>query len=477
MTVRRTLAATALTLSASLAVGAQSVSNVQYVNGFGVPGSTLDVSAGTAFERRLGMFSDLYYDRGRNEWWGLADRGPGGGTLPYETRVERFSLTVNANTGAISDFQVLQTIKFTSQGVPLNGLAPQSPNLNILGNSFDPEGFVVVPGTGNFLVSDEYGPSLYEFDRNGNKVRTFTTPANLIPRNASNVPNFAGDAGNTAGKTNNRGFEGLAISPDGKFAYAMLQSGMLDEGIGNGLYARIVKFDVATGLAVAQYAYKMESNAAGRGTSALVALGNEKFLVLERNNRGVGVGATFATADKLVFQIDLAGATDISSIGIPNGTLPNGVITVQKSGTIINLATNTIAELGNKPPEKMEGLTVGPQLANGAYMLLVGTDNDFSVTQNAAGTQFDVYFNFGLGDPYANSIQCPIGTLVGCFLTSNNNTAATVTSAFTLLPGSLQSYSANINGYVSTVPEPGTVALVGVGLLLVTVTARKRRNS
>ena len=117
-----------------------------------------------------------------------------------------------------------------------------------------------------------------------------TTPANLIPRDAaSGLPNFADDTGNTAGKRTNRGFEGLAVSPDGHYSYAMLQSAMLDEGGGNGVYNRIVKFDNATGQAVAQYAYQMEGSSQGRGISALVALNDHEFLVLERNNRGVGV--------------------------------------------------------------------------------------------------------------------------------------------------------------------------------------------
>jgi hypothetical protein len=155
---------------------------------------------------------------------------------------------------------------------------------NVLGNALDPEGFVINPKNGNFLVADEYGPSVYEFNRSGQLVKTYETPANLIPRNASNVPNFASDTGNVAGRTTNRGFEGLAISPDGKFAYAILQSAMLDEGAGNGTVNRIVKFDTATGKAVAQYAYQLDSAAQGRGTSALVALNDHEFLVLERNN-------------------------------------------------------------------------------------------------------------------------------------------------------------------------------------------------
>jgi hypothetical protein len=163
---------------------------------------------------------------------GAQRSGRGRGTLPYDTRVQRFTIAINPTTGAISNFQVVQTVEFTGPLRTFNGLAP-SPT-NVLGRALDPEGFVVNPKTGRFLVSDEYGPSLYEFNRDGTLARTFTTPA--IPRNGTTgVPNFADDTGNTAGKRTNRGFEGLAISPDGKFTYAMLQSPMLDEGgLGNG---------------------------------------------------------------------------------------------------------------------------------------------------------------------------------------------------------------------------------------------------
>ena len=56
---------------------------------------------------------------------------------------------------------------------------------------------------------------------------------------------------NDAGKRTNRGFEGLAISPDGSYVYAMLQSAMLDEGGSGGQCNRIVKFSTETRLAVA----------------------------------------------------------------------------------------------------------------------------------------------------------------------------------------------------------------------------------
>ena len=415
-----------------------------YQNGLALAGEAVDLSSGTQAERRLGYFSDIYYDPARKQWWGLSDRGPGGGVLQYDTRVQRFEVDISA-LGAISNFRVVQTVKFMQGTQPFNGLAPNP--TSALGRAFDPEGIVINPKNGNFLVSDEYGPSLYEFDRTGQFIRAFNTPAGLVPRNGtSGVANFAGDTGNTAGKRTNRGFEGLAISADGAFAFAMLQSATLNEGGGNGIYNRIVKFDVTTGTAVAQYAYAMERADQGQGISALVSLGNDKFLVLERNNRGIGPGATLATADKVVFQIDLAGALDVSNVALPTSGVFAGA--VKKGAKVMDLAANTLPALGNKSPEKWEGLAVGPQLANGNYVMLVGTDNDYSVTQNATGTQFDVYFRFTDADPFATSIQCPIGSTNTCFFTANN-TPATLSSAYSLLPGVLAAFTAKITAYVS----------------------------
>jgi hypothetical protein len=470
------LTATVASVAIAAPSHAQTVGATQFVNGIAIDATTTDLSTGSAFDRRLGFFSDLYYDQQRGEWWGLSDRGPGGGTLNYETRVQRFTIGVDPTTGQIGGFQVQQTIRFSAGGAPLNGIAPDP--TSVLGNAFDPEGFVVNPVTGTLLVSDEYGPSLYEFGRDGALIRRFTTPANLIPRDgATGLPNFAGDGGNEAGKRTNRGFEGLAISPDGRFAYAMLQSAMLDEGGGNGVFARIVKYDVLTGQAVAQYAYRMDASGQGRGTSALVALGNERFLVLERNNRGVGVGADFATADKRVYQIDLAGATDVSNVTLGATTLPAGVVAVQKGAQVLDLDANTLAALGGKSPEKWEGLAVGPRLADGRYLLLAGTDNDYSVSQNGTGVQFDVWFDFTQPDPYAASIQCPIGQTTGCTFTTGGG-PATLTPAFRLLPGVLHAYAARIDGYVAPLvtPEPATITLSALGLALLGGVARRRRT-
>lgn len=108
-----------------MALAAPGQTAPQYVNSIVIPGKTLDQSGGTGVNTgRFGAFSDLYYIPAKNEWLGLADRGPGGGTISYETRVNRFSLDVNKTTGTISNFQIKQTVLFRNSGISFNGLAP-----------------------------------------------------------------------------------------------------------------------------------------------------------------------------------------------------------------------------------------------------------------------------------------------------------------------------------------------------------------
>jgi len=449
-----------LALSTVLLLGPSPVSwaDPTFVNGLALPGELRD-KAGRSKDR-VGYFSDIYYDLNRDEWWGLSDRGPGGGVLSYGTRVQRFTLDINLATGVISKFKIVETVLFKNKvGEALNGIAPGAAlDASNLGNSFDPEGIVVNPATGTLLVSDEYGPSLYEFERDGTLLLAFKTPESLKPTLADSSYNFNGDG--VIGRRTNRGFEGLAISPDGAYAYAMLQSAMVNEGGSNGFCNRIVKFDTETGTADAQYAYKMEAASQGRGISALVALNDHEFLVLERNNRGIGVGAEATPPNKKVYRIDLNGAADVSNIALTNDNCSTYAVT--KTGPFLDLAANTLPEVGNRVPEKWEGLAIGPRLNNGSYLLLAGTDNDYSVTQNGSGTQFDVYFNFAAAvanpdyDAYVNSIQCPIGEVTGCVFTTGG-APATLTADYKLLPGVLHAYKVpaiDLTGYVPPNAQP-----------------------
>lgn len=476
-----------LTLSVlGMATGAQSAQAFTFVNSISIPGNATDLSSApngnSANTNRLGGFgSDLYYDRDNQVFYGVVDRGPGGGTIPYNTRVDKFTVDIDSNSGGISNFKLLSTILFTDQaGKNFDGLDPLLLNgaANVLGRSLDPEGFALAPN-GNFYVSDEYGPSVKEFTPAGKLVRQFETPANILPKDAQGNPVFSGASSVTVatGRQANRGYEGLAITPDGSKLIAVLQDPLTQEGTPNGRSSRnvrLVVFDAATGKSTAQYVYPLETvaeineripgtkddfatTAQGRniGVSSIVALNDHEFIVLERDNRGVGVDDPTGKApvgSKRTFKIDITGATDVSNISLTGSN--NAIAGVKPVGKSLYFDIQALlAAAGQTIPDKVEGFAIGPKLANGSYSILVASDNDFSVTQNATGLQFDVCTN---GANIALDAPCPAGsTLLPSYL-----------YAFTATAAELGNYVAPTSN--AAVPEPTTMtgmALAGLGSL------------
>ena len=504
---------------ASLAATATVSAQPAFVNGVVIAGDSLDATrVPGANAGRFGQFSDLYFDPARAEWWALSDRGPGGGLIDYATRVQRLQILIDEATGAIVRVKVKETVTLTDphgllappaaavgDPVALNGLNPQFLNGNVaaLGRSFDPEGLVIDPRTGHLIVADEYGPSIYEFSRAGALIGIFQTPDLLLPRPAGTLDFVGGREGSASGsgRQDNRGYEGLAISPDGSRLFAVLQDPLLDEGPHtdatdndgrDGRNVRIVVFDNRPSSAtyrqsVAQYVYPLESQAAIRarilalggtatgsdprqgrniGLSAIVAINDHQFLVLERDNRGIGVDnpagrgpvggpipALGVVGSKRVYKIDIAGATDVSALALPDdGNLAAvGIVPVQKNdaSVFIDLSANTLLPNGNQA-EKWEGLAIGPKLVGGARVIVAGNDNDYSVTQTGAGEQFDVYVNFAgsfarcvLDDPTRCEVDPPATDLV------IDNPVA-LPAGYVLLPGVLHAYrasAADLDGY------------------------------
>ncbi len=489
----------AIAMACGILFAAQSGAAPEFVNGVIIPGNTLDATGQPGANRgRFGFFSDLYYDPEREEWWALSDRGPGGGVIDYATRVQRIEIKLNKTTGAIEKVNIEQTIKLTdpsgllispvnpavAEPRALNGLNPLELNGDTaeLGRSFDPEGIVVDPRTGWLIVSDEYGPSVYVFDRRGRLRKVFETPENLVPKLADGTTrDYVSDrAVLRFGRQDNRGFEGLAITPDGERLVGVLQDPLVNEpGPNNGRDGRnvhIVVFDndrrsPSYGTAIAQYVYQLEKQAdiaariiaaggtatatdprQGRniGLSAIVAINQTEFLVLERDNRGIGVddpAGNNVVGSKRVYKIDISGATDVTDIILPADALPANVLAVSKSLVFIDLAADTVLPNG-KIAEKWEGLAIGPRLKdeNGARVIIAGNDNDYSVTQSGSGTQFDVYVDFN-----GNSVQRDIDQPTRL----NGIEAGPPPAGYTLVPGVLHAYRVPVIDLPGYVPPNG----------------------
>ncbi len=487
--MRHLLAATAVAVLAAMPASAA----ITYAGNLTVAGTATDFNPGTtANDNRLSFGSDLVYDSRSNSFFGISDRGPGGGLVDWAPRVERFTLGFSGN-GAVSNFQLTGTTTFKpSAGQTYSGLRPDlvpGGNSATLGKSLDSEGIVRL-ANGHYLVSDEYGPSVYETRADGTFLRAFTTPSNLIPRQADNTVNYSdgrsvvqpGGTPITTGRQDNRGFEGLTINGAGTKAYAILQDPLVNEGSSNdgrrSPNVRIVEYDIATGAATAQYVYQLEDIASinsripgtgddfsatnqGRsiGASSITWIGGTRFLVIERDNRGVGVDnytGSVPIGSKRVYMIDIAGATDVSAISLAgSNSLPVGVTAVSK--TLFLDVNAALVTAGVTVAEKLEGLAIGPQLAGGGFALVLVTDNDFSVTQSGSGEQFDVC---GPGNTVAIGAGCVTGSLLPTYVYSFAVTGAD---------------AALFDASLFAVPEPATWGLMIAGFGLTGSAMRRRR--
>ena len=150
------------------------------------------------------------------------DRGPLDGAVPFFCRVQKFKIQVRPGEPVPVTAQITGTTLLTDEaGRQLIGAKSafdtEHPERSL---RFDPEG-LRVRGS-RWFISDEYGPAVREFDDSGKLVRRFDVPKRFTIAHPSNEPTEE-NAKNTSGRQANGGMEGLAISPDGKKLFAIMQ--------------------------------------------------------------------------------------------------------------------------------------------------------------------------------------------------------------------------------------------------------------
>ena len=326
-----------------------------------------------------GFGSDISYTGHDDVFIAAPDRGPFDGLtdVPYLDRFYFLHITTDVGAPFPNVSTTLLDTRFLkdTNGETFVGAAGD------FASRLDPEGIRVSPH-GTFYVSDEYGPYLFEFNRQGHLIRRLEVPSKFFISNPNADPTQE-LLGNTAGRQANRGMEGLAISPDGRTLFGIMQNALLqDNGLALpstdrlGLNSRILKMDVLTG-ETHEYVYVLDAINRGQGVCEILAINDHEFLVVERDNRSFLQTPPQAPTRKTIYKIDLTGATDVSgNASLPAGALPAGVTPVSKQ-LFINLLDADL-NLAATIPEKIEGLAWGPDLPDGRHVLYVISDNDLN---------------------------------------------------------------------------------------------------
>ena len=387
----------------------------------------------------LGGFSGLWIDSvdaatGVVTLWANTDRGPnlepvnvdGDAALErpfalpgFQPRIGTFTYNPATNALALTG----QILLRKPDGSALSGL----PNIQGVGAGFaytdeqpcdlfgtplpnDPIGGdlegLVRTADGTIWMCDEYRPALYKFDATGLMLDRF------VPAGSNAFGAVLGTEAFPAvysQRRDNRGFEAIAVWNN--FVYCFVQSPLDNPDVANDANSkasrniRIAKFDTTTNTVVAEYLYVLEGGTSDKlGDACAFAPG--KFLVVERDS-------TLGSASKKkIFEIDLAGATDVSALapaisGI-GGTLDKmtpaqlvaaGITAVSKS-VFVDLAAVGYADYG----DKVEGLAMRDPAT-----IFVINDNDF---------RMPLTFDAATGTFPANPTA--VGTTLGMITFSGN---------------------------------------------------------
>ena len=433
--VPRTRQMALASLSALFLLGAAQAAPTLIARG-SLPGTLSDLSGqsaplenGVPGDRLGGLGSGLAW-AGGHTFLALPDRGPNANawnpavddTSSYIPRFHTLRLTLTATPGAALPFALTPELRDTTllysrtplvygPAVPAantkhryyfsgrsDNFDASASSLNPRNARFDPEGLRVSRDGRSVFISDEYGPYLYEFDReSGRRLRSIPLPdifgiTHLSSQGTTEI------SGNTSGRVANKGMEGLAISPDGQFLFGFVQSPLLQDGGDGGRANRIVKVDLATG-AVQQFAYDnyIAANKKAYNSSEILAINDHELLVLERDGKGLGDDSVAVV--KQLWKVDLAGATDVSAL-----TGAAALLAVAPAKTLfldIRAALNAAGIADTQIPAKLEGIAFGPDVVvDGAtkHTLYLANDNDFLATSPKGLDNPNQFFVFGFDD-------------------------------------------------------------------------------
>jgi Esterase-like activity of phytase len=359
----------------------------------------------TKNEINLGGFSGLYPVPGDTTGkliYTVTDRGPNG-DHPDNDKGKVFlrpdyspsivTVRLNGAVGVAGNATILNVMPLRKpNGDPVNGLpnpclADSEDAYDIFLNPVpsDSDGLDVeglsMDASGNFWVSDEYRPSVAMVSPEGVVLMRLVPEGTLC--GDEQIPTMDILPGVYAKRRANRGFEGVAVTPNG-LVYTVIQRPLQNPNKATGDASRnirLVEINLAAlmgesgGAPIRQFIYQTEVEANGSKQSSvyasdLFALSNDVILVPERST------------DK-IFAIDISEATDITDLEDSDGNL-----VADSTRTIESLSPDELADFGITPVakalvldsmtaldpalEKAEGLAV----VNGRIVLC--QDNDFN---------------------------------------------------------------------------------------------------
>ena len=308
-------------------------------------------------------------------------------TPSYSPSIYRVML-LDDGTFRITDVVTLKD----RNGVPLNGMpnplrtATTETPLDGTGKllmqdlrGIDAEGLVRL-ADGSFWVGEENGPSLAHFTADG-KMMARHVPQGMEADYAGAPYDVIGSLpAILAKREGNRGIEALAVSPDERFLYFIMQNPLANPdsaAFRQARNTRLFKIERATMKVVGEFVYMLDdpqsfrrdpsSKPSDPRISELMAIGLDRLIVLERTEK----------TTKL-YEVQLSSSTDIfGSRWDEASTQP----TLEQSdvGKVGIVPLNKVLRLDTADLPQVVGKTEGMTLLGDGALVLIN-DDDFGIT-------------------------------------------------------------------------------------------------
>nr|WP_261361263.1 esterase-like activity of phytase family protein [Aeoliella straminimaris] len=259
-----------------------------------------------------------------------------------------------------------QLVRFTA-GFDTNGAIQSAVGTSTLafGANLDFEGIAYTnPTRQSVFVSAENTPTIYEYSlADGMQLQTVAPPPAFDQQRS------------------NRGLESLTRSLGGTRMWTANEEALSIDGPlatpAAGTTVRLQQFDVMGDelAATRQFAYEVDpihlgTNPDRSGVADLVEMPNGALLVLERS------AASFIPPfENRIYEVDLSGATDTSASEFDTGLAGQSYAPAGKS-------LLWSGQAGGGFGQNLEGLTLGPQLADGSWVLVGVVDDGDSLSTN-----------------------------------------------------------------------------------------------
>jgi hypothetical protein len=349
----------------------------------------------------IGGLSALAYDRRQNQFYALSDDRTNPHLIRFNLDLTNSTSNPNSPEGKpagkpqINGVNHVETLSLTD-----SESNPQPPG------SLDPEGLALTPGSIYISSEGDVGqgiaPALVEFDRQtGQERRRLPIAQHYLPpdqpskpgdpANSSPDPTTALIAASRRGIQPNLGFESLSTVlaapgepvrlftateapllqdlPDRLNSKSSPNPNSDETGPWRNRLAHYSLLGDSPPLLIAEHLYPLDRRPRTLmiGLSDILALDNAgHFLAIERALSPTGFQVK-------LYQIAIAGASDISGYDLLQGSLSN----------VVPIAKQLLLDLNQLPVrlDNLEGLTLGPILADGSQSLVLIADDNFNRIQ------------------------------------------------------------------------------------------------